>query len=145
MLILSFGQALEAYEQAQFSENPYEGLGFLCDGSFPVIDYDNCIEDGEVNEQVKALLFDTYTEFSPSGSGLHQIAFGSIPHGLKLSGIEMYNQGRFLTFTGRPLAGMPITVADRQEELLAFYAQLTQKKSNLSTESICRLISKRTL
>jgi hypothetical protein len=53
---------------------------------------------------------DTYTEISPSGTGLH--LFGLVkpsvpPYGLKKGSIELYTRSRYATITGNHLAGTP--------------------------------------
>jgi putative DNA primase/helicase len=45
--------------------------------------------------------FRTYTELSPSGTGLHIIAGGILPGpGVKTARVEMYDTGRYFTMTG---------------------------------------------
>jgi putative DNA primase/helicase len=68
---------------------------------------DHCVNDfgeltGEAWREVK--LFNTYTEISQSGSGLHIIAIGANPggdnKGHKKGDVEYYTQGRFVALTG---------------------------------------------
>ena len=47
---------------------------------------------------------DSYTEFSPSGTGLHVLLRAKLPPGGNRRGrIEIYDRGRFFTVTGRRL------------------------------------------
>jgi primase-polymerase (primpol)-like protein len=66
----------------------------------------------------------SYTEYSPTGTGLHVIVRGGLPGGRNRKGpIEMYDRGRFFTVTGRPLPGLPATVEDRGGALAALYRE----------------------
>jgi putative DNA primase/helicase len=48
--------------------------------------------------------FRTYTELSPSGTGIHIIAGGILPGpGVKTARVEMYDTGRYFTMTGHQL------------------------------------------
>ena len=51
----------------------------------------------------------SYTEFSPSGKGIHIIVFGKKPDGrCRKSNIEMYGSGRFFTVTGYVIKALPV-------------------------------------
>lgn len=79
------------------------GLGFMFSNSeYFGIDLDDCD-----NEKGRALIkeftqtLESYTEYSPSGKGIHIICKGHLPNGAKRKGnIEMYESGRFFTMTG---------------------------------------------
>jgi putative DNA primase/helicase len=84
----------------------YDGVGLvLCSGDpFTGVDLDGC-RDSETGmiaawaaEIVREL--DSYTELSPSGSGLHVLVKGKVPKALKLPHIEMYSMERYFTVTG---------------------------------------------
>ena len=84
----------------------YRGAGFVIapgDGLI-FIDLDHCIaEDGEPTAFAKSILElfpDTYTEYSQSETGLHIVARGTIPRSFRKDGIEVYNAGRYMAFTG---------------------------------------------
>ncbi len=63
-------------------------------------------------------LLDSYTEISPSGSGLRIFIRATLPPGRKKKGgVEMYNSGRFLTVTGYLMPGTRGTVEHRQDAL----------------------------
>src|SRR5262249_41360839 len=67
-------------------------------------------------EVVEAL--DTYTEVSPSGTGLRFFALGALPpHGRKKGKFEVYETGRYVTLTGHRVEGLPRAVEPRQEGL----------------------------
>ncbi len=92
-------------------EYGFDGIGFVFtkEDEFVGIDLDNCVDEkGEISEFATMVIdkLDSYTEFSPSGKGVHIIIKGSLPSsfdkGKKNSelGIEIYTQKRFFTFTG---------------------------------------------
>jgi hypothetical protein len=89
----------------------------------PILDSETGgITDGFVAAAVTSL--DSYTEYSPSGDGLHVIVRGELPGGRNRKGsVEMYDRGRFFTVTGRPLPGRPPTVEDRHEALAALHRE----------------------
>lgn len=101
------------YEQAVncFSKSGgYKGIGFVFSKNDPYtgIDLDKCRD--KVTEEIKPWAqnvisrFKSYTELSPSGTGVHIIAKGSLPgKGKKVGDIEMYDQGRYFTVTGEIL------------------------------------------
>ena len=89
-----------------------DGIGFVLtdDDPFFCIDLDHCRdpETGTIEpwawEIVEAM--DTYTEPSPSATGLHIWGYGSIPAGGNRRGqIEMYDRERYITITDQPIDG----------------------------------------
>lgn len=121
----TFEKARQAYERGQF-----DGVGFVFteEDPFVGIDLDGCVNGGDLTggawQIVKRL--DSYTEGSPSGTGLHIIIRGFItadrnrtsdPKGLKE--LEVYEDGRYFTFTGRSLDSAPDTVEQRAQALHA--------------------------
>jgi len=65
---------------------------------------------------------DSYTEISPSGTGLHVIVKGEIP-GIrrKRGNREMYSGDRYFTFTGNSLTHPPKSINQPQEVIDALY------------------------
>lgn len=99
----SYGQALAKYQYT----GEYNGLGFVftkaCGLVF--IDLDNCINEdsGEPSDfatEILQLFAGNYIEYSQSGRGLHIIARGTIPAAYKSPQIELYNDLRYMAFTG---------------------------------------------
>ena len=95
----TFEEALEAYEDGE-----YAGLGFVFSSADPYtgIDLDNCVnEDGEIALWALEIVrhFDSYTELSATGSGLHIIVRGDVPNRRK-GEVEVYSSKRFFTMTG---------------------------------------------
>lgn len=60
----------------------------------------------------------TYSEISPSGSGLHIIGWGSVPTGVRGPAIEVYSDGRYMTMTGNVHRANEITDTAAQNEWL---------------------------
>jgi putative DNA primase/helicase len=77
------------------------------------------ITDPQAQEIVETLT--SYTERSPSGTGLHILAFGQLPGKGIHTAIEVYGQDRFTTITTNHLAGTPATIEQRQEAIDALY------------------------
>jgi putative DNA primase/helicase len=84
-----------------------------------------------------AKAFDTYTERSQSGDGIHFIVKGQKP-GDKCKHtrrkIELYDKHRFFVMTGEHIEGTPLTIEPRQAELDTFYFGLFPKEKS-STQS----------
>ncbi|MBU1568152.1 MAG: DNA primase [Proteobacteria bacterium] len=119
-----------------------EGLGFVftTEDPFVGIDFDACrnTETGEIDPGVQDIVnrMNSYTEISPSGTGLHIIAKGVLPDGGKRKDhIEMYDQGRFFTVTGYHLPGTPKEVSG-SPEVEALYHQLRNEKISTEASSI---------
>jgi len=95
----TFQEALEAYENGD-----YAGLGFVFSSADPYtgIDLDDCVDaDGEIAGWALEIVryFDSYTELSATGSGLHIIVRGNVPNRRK-DEVEVYSSKRFFTVTG---------------------------------------------
>jgi hypothetical protein len=116
------------------------GFVFTSDDRYAGIDLDDCRtpETGEIAEWAQGIIaaIDSYTEVSPSKTGVKIFLRGKLPEGAKhntpyqTGSVEMYSQGRFFTFTGLHLAGTPETVEDRQAELTAVYADVFGTKAS---------------
>jgi hypothetical protein len=102
-----------------------DGVGFVFkDGDGYVgIDFDDCRVDGKNHSVVDSWLkwLPTYAEVSPSGTGVHAIGKAKIVKSLTATvlpnaddaKVEIYNQGRYFTFTGQQL-GKIFTIGDFQ-------------------------------
>lgn len=98
------------FEKALNACNKYnmDGIGFVFskEYGFVGVDIDHCIdEDGILSDFAKEIIeeLDSYTELSPSGTGIHIYYFGKLPEGKRRDsklGIEMYDSDRFFTVTG---------------------------------------------
>jgi hypothetical protein len=138
------------FEEAQqaLKSNQYNGLGFVFSrrDSFCGIDLDNVIdpETGEVDEKAADIvrLLDSYTEVSPSGTGLHIIVKASLAElkGRRKGNVEMYDQRRFFTMTGQ-VYGERRPVATRQDELDAVHGRIfgaPRKRTSTPSPSVAK-------
>jgi putative DNA primase/helicase len=114
----------------------FDGVGFVphavgkADLQIVFGDLDKCRdkETGAVSSDALQNLqnLNTYSEPSPSGTGLRFVARGAPPFppgkaGRKKGDIELYQAGHYLTITGQRLPEYPATIERRPEELNAFY------------------------
>ncbi|MER1998929.1 MAG: hypothetical protein ABS882_04070, partial [Lysinibacillus sp.] len=93
----------------------YDGIGFVFNENDPYvgIDFDNCIDgDGQLDPQVAAIVecINSYTELSPSGTGIHIIVKADITDFIVGKGMnkkdaicEIYYSSRYFTMTGKVL------------------------------------------
>lgn len=99
------------------------GIGFMLRPPFVGVDIDHCIdEQGKMSPLAQEIVdkLNTYTEISPSGTGLHLFCKGELPPKDRKNtdlGLEVYAEGRFLTFTANRIPSTPIESADRAEEI----------------------------
>jgi primase-polymerase (primpol)-like protein len=132
----TFGEAVAAYQKGG-----WDGIGILLvfEDGHTGGDLDDCVgpEEGEVTEYAHKVVtaVDTYTEVSPSGTGLRFFAVGCKPshkdHRDAKLGLELYDGrkkngesgGRFLAVTGHHFAGTPQDVQERTEAIAALYVE----------------------
>jgi putative DNA primase/helicase len=112
----------------QNSGKKFKGIGFVftADDVYCGIDLDHSVNDGVVSESALKIVRDmsSYTEISPSGTGLHIIVGATIRgHRRRTQGIEMYDSAQFFTMTGNRLEGTSAIINIRQKELDKLYAQ----------------------
>lgn len=79
-----------------------------------------------ITERHKRILaaFETYAETSQSGTGVHIICQGRIPHGVRRDKVEVYSDGRYMICTGSTVKNLPIT--DQQTLLTALFEEISQ-------------------
>jgi hypothetical protein len=115
------------FEEACACEGDGIGFVFSEDDPFLGIDLDDCIrEDGELEAWAADIVqrIDSYTEYSPSGTGVHILARGTVPEGgCRRENLEMYDSARYFTVTGHRLPESPATIKDRQEAIEAVHAE----------------------
>lgn len=101
----TFEKACAAVAQGWFAGIGFE---FADGGGFVGIDFDHCIQGGQIAPWAAAWVqrLNSYTEISPSGTGLHIICRGKLPGAaVKTHYTEMYDRRRYLTVTGNVLGG----------------------------------------
>lgn len=115
-----------------YLEHDYDGIGFVFSrqDDYIGIDIDNCVTDEKPNTFATEIIdsLDSYTEFSPSGKGIHIIIRGNLPQsvlgtGRKSTkhGLEIYSYGRYFTFTGNKENSNKIY--ERTDELAEVFEQ----------------------
>lgn len=112
------------YVQA-IARDDVDGIGFCFSNSeFMGVDIDNCVSPpfGQLNALATNIVFDlnSYTEYSPSGTGIHIIVKANKPEGPCKNvkeGLEMYDNGRYFTMTGKRVPGTFPSVEERQTEI----------------------------
>jgi hypothetical protein len=125
----TWGTLSEAKKAAR--EKNLDGIGFVFTESDPFcgVDLDACVDpqSGKIASWASEIVreLDSYTEFSPSGTGLHVLLRAKLPQGGNgRARIEMYDRGRFFTVTGRRLGGTSHVLEERQEQLSALHDRL---------------------
>ena len=87
-----------------FAENEsIAGIGFVLGDGWVGIDLDCCVSEGKANSQVDQLLrgFDSYSEISPTGTGVKIYVKGEKPRAWKnTKEVEIYESGRYFAVTG---------------------------------------------
>ncbi|RVU62867.1 DNA primase [Bacillus thuringiensis] len=115
-----------------YLEGDYDGIGFVFNrqDNYIGIDIDKCVVAGKTNTFATEIIdtVDSYTEFSPSGKGIHIIIKGNLPQSVlgtgrknTKHGLEIYSYGRFFTFTGNRENSNE--VYDRTDELAEVFEQ----------------------
>src|SRR5215212_8473577 len=117
-------------------EHSMAGVGFVFteDDPYAGIDIDKCriAETGVVEPWARKIVaaFDSYTEISPSGTGLHIFVKATLPGPNNRKGpLEMYESGRYFTLTGEHLDGTPSEIHDRQDVLTRLYRHVFKDKT----------------
>lgn len=107
----------------------YNGIGFVFTNTDPYsgIDLDFTTDyDALKHQQLIYEKFNSYSERSPSGKGLHIIVKGKVLSGRRRSSVEVYSDGRFFTFTGDIFNDAPIEV--RQDLLDILWHEMGKGK-----------------
>jgi len=95
-----FAAALAVYEDGKA-----DGIGIVMRAGSGVvgIDLDRCIdENGNVEPNALRIveMINSYTELSPSGTGLHIFALAELPVARRSGPVELYGTSQYLTVTG---------------------------------------------
>ncbi len=110
---LKTGRSASSNDSATWSSyaatEGHENIGFMFSESDPYcgIDLDSCIdpETGKMSKEARQIVgrFDSYTEISPSGTGVKIFVKARVPGPRRKNPhkrIEMYDRDRFFTVTG---------------------------------------------
>lgn len=129
------------FEDAVKAVGNYDGIGFEFNNNGIVgIDLDKVIAEDDTmsTEAVEIMaMLDSYTEYSPSGKGLHIFVKGDIPvEGRKKGFIEMYKAKRYFTVTGN-VYGELTTIKECSEQVAQVFAKyFSDSKSENSAVNI---------
>ena len=120
------------YEDALEAVDHGDGIGFVFsnDDGYLGVDLDGCIENGVMVDWAEEIvgILNSYTEYSPSREGVHIFVRATLPGGGRKRGkFEIYDRGRYFTFTGSHYPGTPHTIEDRQAEVDALIEELEPK------------------
>lgn len=141
----SFTLAEETFK----TDGEYDGVGILVSNGFSAVDIDHCIENGELSDLAKDICqkMNSYTEKSPSGTGLRiiirgdNLSYDKSKYYLKNpnNGVEFYISGmtnRFMTITGNTLYNLPIrrVTSDDFSDFLDEYMRRQKKASGELTD-----------
>lgn len=121
----------------------YRGIGFefADDGGVIGVDFDHCLKDGQLDPNVSAWVerFNSYTEVSQSGEGIHIFCKGHLPGGaIKTPTAEMYDRGRYFAMTGNTY-GPARLLHDAQDTINELYSELAatrQKPEDKPTSTL---------
>jgi hypothetical protein len=130
-----------SYEEAVAHAGNWSGIGFILSDNDPFgfIDLDKPkhpngepLSEAEFAERMEKQRliyteFDSYSELSPSGEGLHIIVKGKVESGRRRDSVEVYSNLRFMTMTGQVFNPAPI--ADRSDLLQDLWAQMGKGRS----------------
>jgi putative DNA primase/helicase len=133
--LVSFEQAIKALESKR-----WDGLGFafLPGDGLIGIDIDAAIDDdGQVAERCLSIIqaCNSYTEYSPSGRGVHIFVQGETQTFKHDSiGLEVFCNAQFFAMTGRPWAGTPSDVRPIEPKVLARLQATVQAAKEAAAE-----------
>ncbi|MEN6443815.1 MAG: hypothetical protein ABFC71_08685 [Methanoregula sp.] len=106
----TFAEAVAASETGN-----YDGVGFVLGNGIIGFDFDHATD--EMVQEARSL--GTYTEWSPSGTGVHVIGRSPlVAKGRKKGSVEFYATGRYFTVTGNIVAGSPPDILEIPDDRL---------------------------
>jgi putative DNA primase/helicase len=127
---------------AYAEERTMSGIGFVFteDDPYAGIDIDKCRnpETGDVVLWARKIVdaLNSYTEVSPSGTGLHIFVKATLPGPNNRRGpLEMYESGRYFTLTGEHLDGTPMEIHERRDVLEQLYWHVFKDKPASEAET----------
>lgn len=110
-----------------------DGMGFVFGFGTNItgVDFDNVFaQDGQILDHRSVAManhFNSYTEYSPSGRGLHTLVNAKYDGGTRVGNVEIYGTGRFFTMTGNPY-GEPRALTWRQEYVEQLVSEIEEQR-----------------
>jgi putative DNA primase/helicase len=128
-------QAATAYKEERW----LSGIGFVLTPGDPIcmIDLDNSIDDGVLSDAAAFAIaeLNTYTEISPSGTGLKLLVrCQGFDFNHRRGGIEAYTSGRYTTVTGNLLYGRGSIVEVSTDQLSGVLGELLPARGRPATD-----------
>lgn len=112
--------------------NDFSGIGFVLtrDDPYTVIDLDAPATTEEM-EKNNAIFFamNSFTEYSPSGTGVHIWTKAEVSKGRNKRPVEIYSNMRFMTVTGNVCN--PAAIEYRQDEVSKLWAEIAPKTAEV--------------
>lgn len=111
------------------------GIGFVFRGDNDLVGVDidkaRDPDTGALSDEARDIIstLNSYTEVSPSGTGVHILVRGSLPASSanKHGGFEVYEKDRFFTFTGQRIEGTPSAISQNQLGIETFCRKYMSK------------------
>lgn len=130
---MSFRKALRWHK---LGESNGISFGLTQDDGYCGVDLDDCRcpTTGKIEDWAQRIIDSmcTYTEFSPSGTGIRMIGKACLGRGIAAKAgqgkIEVYDRERFLTITGCRLNGNPICDIQQQVERIKHWCESKRKR-----------------
>lgn len=123
----TFEDAVEAYLSLvdlppDPKRGPIAGVGVVLtrEAGITCLDLDRVIApDGLLDTRAETIVerCDSWTERSPSNTGLHCFVVGRVPRALKGAQIEVYSEARYICVTGHSWPGTPAALTPQQAYL----------------------------
>jgi hypothetical protein len=119
----AFGDAVEAYAAL---DGLVDGIGVVLTSAARIscIDLDRVIDEhGQIDTRAETIMerCESWTEISPSGTGLHVFVRGTIPAAIKGPQIEVYSDARYIAVTGHRWPSAPVVLRNQQPYLEWLY------------------------
>ena len=111
------------------------GIGLLPEWNIVALDVDHCVVNGKVRDDVAMLIDETYSEISPSGTGIRAFWRGEAKNGKNnATGFELYHSSQFVTITGNWFTDGPIApLSNEKRSQLETLARSPVKPSKISS------------
>lgn len=143
-LLVTFEEAKKAADLHGFAG---VGLALMPEFGITALDFDNCVKDGVIDPRVEQLTIGTYSELSPSGTGVRAFMRGESPDSKDSTpadnsfGFETFHGKGFVTFTGdvtdtTKLTGDENTVLPLTNEVKAFCATRFKRLERVRAECV---------
>jgi len=123
----TFDDAMDAYKTGKYS-----GIGFVLtkEDPYTVIDLDKADNQADIDKNTQ-IFYDmaSFTEYSPSGTGVHIWTKAEVAKGRNKRPVEIYCNMRFMTVTGNVHWNRPIEY--RQDEVMKLWNEIAPKTGDV--------------